>query len=461
MNGLVEAGGSGGFRRASGGGEDGLVGYCGVAGFLLAWGLVTATGWRDAAWLVIVFMGLTAAPMITASLMVLRTHRRASAGLGRSPEPGIPWGRWGIKALGMAGVFGCLACAYGIIPEYGRQFYAPVWRALAHAGWPLAVACGAYFVWAEPRADEPRDGAWHAGLVLVGRFREVDGGVLWQFALGWLVKGFYLPLMMAGAAEQLARLAQSGVGLEDFGRLYTGLLNLLFAADVTFGAVGYVLTVRALDSHTRGVDGTITGWASAVVCYVPFSAWVWGRYLDYKGPVTWDEWLGGHPWMLVTWGMGILLLMAVYVWATVAFGCRFSNLTHRGVVACGPYRLMRHPAYVAKNLAWWLMYVPFAAHATPEASGRACACLLLTNLIYAIRARTEEAHLLRDPAYAAYWSWVEAHGMMAQLRQLPMAAARRWRRMRLGGGAVNPTIMHPLQKTACLLAEKPHAQKLP
>ena len=34
---------------------------------------------------------------------------------------------------------------------------------------------------------------------------------------------------------------------------------------------------------------------------------------------------------------GFLALLVVYVWATTAFGIRFSNLTHRGIFANGPY----------------------------------------------------------------------------------------------------------------------------
>ncbi len=52
-------------------------------------------------------------------------------------------------------------------------------------------------------------------------------------------------------------------------------------------------------------------------------------------------------------------LTAIYAWATLAFGIRFSNLTYRGVLTNGPYRFTRHPAYVSKNLFWWLSVLPF------------------------------------------------------------------------------------------------------
>ena len=50
---------------------------------------------------------------------------------------------------------------------------------------------------------------------------------------------------------------------------------------------------------------------------------------------------------------------------------------------------------------------------------RACLLLLLLNGIYYLRARTEEAHLSRDPAYVLYALWMEAHGPLSGLASLP------------------------------------------
>ena len=39
----------------------------------------------------------------------------------------------------------------------------------------------------------------------------------------------------------------------------------------------------------------------------------------------------------------LVALTAIYAWATVAFGFRFSNLTHRGILTHGPYALVAAP----------------------------------------------------------------------------------------------------------------------
>src|SRR5258708_5983980 len=102
-----------------------------------------------------------------------------------------------------------------------------------------------------------------------------------------------------------------------------------------------------------------------------------------------------------------MVLTGIYVWSTCSFGVRFSNLTNRGIITEGPYRYFKHPAYLSKNIAWWMMSVPFISQHNILDAIRACICLLLTNLIYGIRAWTEERHLLRDPAYQTYYAWME------------------------------------------------------
>ena len=107
------------------------------------------------------------------------------------------------------------------------------------------------------------------------------------------------------------------------------------------------------------------------------------------------------PILSILVSLVMLALIGVYTWATVAFGLRFSNLTNRGIICSGPYRFVRHPAYITKNLFWWLEAMPFMA-ADWRVGVRCCICLLGVNLIYGLRAWTEERHLLREPHYREY-----------------------------------------------------------
>jgi len=178
------------------------------------------------------------------------------------------------------------------------------------------------------------------------------------------------------------------------------------------GTVGYLLTLKPLDAHIRSANPYLDGWLAALVCYPPFVLMGGGGVLDYH-PATqeWSAWLAGHSVLLWGWGAVLVGLTGIYAWATMVFGLRFSNLTYRGVITHGPYRLTRHPAYVAKNLFWWLSTLPFFAVGGSRVDViRNCAILAMVSGVYWWRAKTEERHLLgEDAKYRAYYAWAQAH----------------------------------------------------
>jgi protein-S-isoprenylcysteine O-methyltransferase Ste14 len=108
----------------------------------------------------------------------------------------------------------------------------------------------------------------------------------------------------------------------------------------------------------------------------------------------------------MTLNLLLLVLMGIYTSASVALGLKASNLTHRGIVARGPYAVVRHPAYVCKNMAWWIGSVPTVSAALEKSlvTGLiAAASVVAWTMLYALRALTEEDHLRKvDGAYDAY-----------------------------------------------------------
>ena len=107
----------------------------------------------------------------------------------------------------------------------------------------------------------------------------------------------------------------------------------------------------------------------------------------------------------------MLVSFVVYSWASVALGFKASNLTNRGIVSHGPYRFVRHPAYATKNFAWWIGALPglYALCRDDNREGAAYALLALIGwtAIYALRAVTEERHLLlAHNGYAEYMARV-------------------------------------------------------
>ena len=349
-----------------------------------------------------------AVPIMVLELLFLKTWQRQSTGLV-FVRPGA-WNlpRVATRLLGYYATLGCVACFYLLFPAYvfsPDTLYVP-YRQLLEQAWPWLILLAApYFFLLDRYLREPRDAYWQVGMLLKGRFQHVQAQVVIQHFLGWLVKAFFLALMYSYLAGDVVyfKTVSFEMVFHDFRAGYDFLWRSLFMLDVILSAVGYILTLRILDAHMRSVEPTLTGWVAALVCYAPFWTIVYRALLNYDGDgFTWGTWLADHPQLYVVWGSAILLLVVIYVLSTVSFGLRFSNLTHRGIITNGPYRYCKHPAYVSKNISWWLVSIPFIPASSNIEAMLYCLMLLVVNMIYFIRARTEERHLSRDPVYVQY-----------------------------------------------------------
>ena len=170
--------------------------------------------------------------------------------------------------------------------------------------------------------------------------------------------------------------------------------HLVFIIDSGLATIGYSFSSRWLDNRTCSVDWTWSGWIVALLCYPPLNTTFTSRFISYQGLPTHQ--LITNEYALAVVLAVVLLLYVLYVWATVALGFKFSNLTHRGIVSSGPYRFVRHPAYAAKNMAWWVdnTFVLTNIWATVG--------MTLWNIIYILRAVTEERHLEHFNDYQYY-----------------------------------------------------------
>lgn len=389
-------------------------------------------------------IGLVAIGIFVPDLFWQKVWRNASAGLTRTPAQGS-WDKTITKFAGLTASLGFVGMLYWLFPEYTTKspFYQHFWallKVLVPVMLGLAIP---YLYLVDRRMEQPEDNLWHLGKVVLFQWEGVDGRAAGQQLLGWLIKGFFLPLMFGYMCSDIVRLYQYDYGkVVSFRETWEFLYFFLFYMDVAFGTMGYVMSLRLMDTHIRSSEPTMLGWAVAVVCYEPFWSLIGRQYLQYGSSLSWGKWLWNEPLVYGIWGTTILLLSGVYVWATVIFGGRFSNLTHRGIITSGPYRYTKHPAYIAKNVSWWLISVPFVVTESAAVSLKQCLLLLMVNGIYYLRAKTEERHLSRDPDYVRYAGWIDRHGLFRWMNRMPLIGTLA--RLRLAGiGERNPSGASP------------------
>jgi protein-S-isoprenylcysteine O-methyltransferase Ste14 len=214
------------------------------------------------------------------------------------------------------------------------------------------------------------------------------------------VKAYFLPIMvgfvLGNVQGLLAHLALfRTIPVFSFEWTYYGflpfLLALMLSIDVLYFTVGYLFESPRFNNVVKSVEPTLLGWVVTLACYPPFNgattSLVGGYYHEFA-------YVRDPHLALALQGLA-LILFAVYLSATMALGMKCSNLTNRGIVTRGPYRYVRHPAYVAKVTAWWLSVLPLV-------NPVAYVSMVLWTGLYTLRAITEERHLLQDVAYVRY-----------------------------------------------------------
>jgi protein-S-isoprenylcysteine O-methyltransferase Ste14 len=386
-----------------------------TCGLLALW-LLNDSGFKRLDGLLIV-LAAAALPILLLDLFVFKRQREASAGLGALRTADAR--RIALKFLGLLSLFALTFFGYVIFPEYNDPFYDGFWPFFTMMALASLALSPLYLYWCDRHQDQPKDGYYHLGRLLIGRWRGTDRSEIRRLLRNWLVKAFFLPIMIAYTLDAMQTLYQLPIGRDvTFAVMFAFALQIILFGDLIFSAIGYVLTLRIFNSHIRSSEPTFFGWVVAVVCYPPFwTLLFFSHYFAYEDGLEWQKIipLGWAQWV---WGSTILLLLGIYSLATICLGVRFSNLTYRGLITSGPYRFSKHPAYVAKNLSWWLVSMPFITDAGAWAAFTHSLMLLGVNAIYYFRARTEENHLSNYPEYVAYAEAMNGRSIFVPLTRI-------------------------------------------
>jgi hypothetical protein len=401
----------------------------GLVALLLAFAVLWGSPMHIANKIMICFAA-AAIPMMAFDLLVRKVYRRESAGLktgGTGSRTGphwfpypLNWRRSCLKLLGLWVTLGAMGFLYWIFPEYQKEFYSQYWGVLiVYFPYYLIIAVP-YFLFVDAWMTDPRDGYLYTGMLALGRWQDLDWGILREHFLGWVIKAYFIALMFSYCIGNLEALFAAAAGTTNwaFLTIFVLVLAVIFAVDVIIAVLGYVLALRVLDTHVRSVNPFVYAWFVNLVVYEPFWAGFRTSFFEYENGFYWAEWLASLPALQMIWGSAIVFLYLIYIFSMITIGYRFSNLVHRGIVTNGAFAISKHPAYLSKNVCWWLISVPFVANGSWDEALTNSVLLAGLNLIYYLRGKSEEHHLSRDPTYVAYALWMNDHGPLRFLNRL-------------------------------------------
>lgn len=232
--------------------------------------------------------------------------------------------------------------------------------------------------------------------------------------LAWIVKLFFIPLMITWFTQHvfsvINNIHNTYSNIQIFSEEFLVFFNthffwtafsVILFFDVLFFTIWYLIEIPALKNTIRSVEPTVLGWIVCIGCYPPFNTYV----TDVVGWYSTDFPNFGNMYAHLSMNIAILILMAIYAWASLSLGLKASNLTHRWIVRKWPYKYIRHPAYICKNSAWLLGGIPMLIVGfKSETTSLIAVCIGLFSwaFIYYLRAMTEENHLSLDPEYIKY-----------------------------------------------------------
>lgn len=236
-----------------------------------------------------------------------------------------------------------------------------------------------------------------------------------ELLLSWLVKLIFIPLMYSWLTMATEGLLFFNWSLTPVA-LVKGLYMYGLAIDLLVATSGYLFASRLLGNAVISTDKTWSGWLVCLLCYPPL-IWIYNQFKQQTNELIWTDWLKPDQPLFWFWATAVTLTWLIYWLSTLHFGLRFANLSWRGLVDTGPYRWVRHPAYLSKNIYWWLYLVPFYGVANGYELARNLLGLCFVSLVYFLRAYTEERHLKQFSEYREYVGHIRQHGLLARIKR--------------------------------------------
>lgn len=276
-----------------------------------------------------------------------------------------------------------------------------------------------YLRFSSSRLAEPDDEYARLGYCLMRQRKFV-----WQehkaLLLKSLVKLLFIPIMAGALFDTTEFLLQFNWSAKPL-VIIAGIFTFGLTFDLIIATIGYVFASKLLNSDVKSTDPYLSGWLVCLICYPPLLV-IYQWIKQQTDNLLWYDWLSADQPLYWFWAFMITATWITYWSSTASFGWRFSNLTWRGLVNTGPYAYTKHPAYIAKNIYWWMHTVPFWGVATSYELMRNLAGMVFVSTVYYLRAKTEERHLMAFKEYQDYAAYIAERGIFSRIKKVMLRA---------------------------------------
>jgi len=336
----------------------------------------------------------------------------------------------------LVGISGILVAVW-LFPEYDRGSS----RALIYEAAPLFLAIALPFSLlvtfiTELIRGHAADGTYQFGLLARLRFSEMNGELLLNGVLEWLMRGIFVLINFLAASIFIGRLRSNGLPnfSEGFSSLVTSLDSFIFAIILLVILPGYLFASRLIGTNIKKIDRTWFGWMITLSAYSPlnaavFTAWVTYRPLQdiYGETPVWIALSTDYPAILLALGTAIIAMAIVHLWGEAILGIRSSNLALRGIITNGPFAFTKHPVYVSKSFQWAFIFLPILNAVGILDAVRSGILFLLVCILFGARALAEERLLAKDEGYVRYALYMDRHSIFAPIGRLLPFMSFSWR----------------------------------
>lgn len=180
----------------------------------------------------------------------------------------------------------------------------------------------------------------------------------------------------------------------------TWISSMLWLMDILNTSLSYCVESRWIENRSRSVDLTASGWIVCIACYAPVNVatgalFPFGPFVGAAHP---ESILSGSEIFMYVFRTLEVLLLAMHIYAVTSLGPSMANLTMKKLQTRGLYGVIRHPGTTFKLSLWWLQSAAYAEFWKIEyIFGQ-----LMWNVLYVLRAFTEERHLSGHQEYREY-----------------------------------------------------------